>query len=151
MGAAVTKTISSAHASTLRGRECAIASVEYARERQRARARELLNRSGVRKFVVDDSINVGVWSDLDGPEIRTALRMLDSDHLPVRYLDGSNAPLAYKVRHVAGEPVPLAVLAAMERHPEPWIVRDRMLRAMRWCPTSRPSNFRKASAQPGSK
>lgn len=74
-----------------------------------------------------------MWSDLDGPEVRAALRTFGSDRLPVRYLDGVGVPMRYKVRQVEGEPVPMNVLAEMERHPEePWKVRDRMLTEMGW-------------------
>jgi hypothetical protein len=71
---------------------------------------------------------IGVWSDLDGPEIRAALRTSASDGVPVRYLDGAGIPMRYKLRRVAGGPVPTNVLAEMSKHPaEPWKVRDRML------------------------
>jgi hypothetical protein len=83
---------------------------------------------------IDDAPSVGVWSDQDGPEIRTALRVLESDGLPVRYLDGAGIPMRYKLRRGDGEPVPLHVLNAMEQQPgEPWKVRDRMLKEMVWC------------------
>jgi hypothetical protein len=96
-----------------------------------ARASDVVNRAGVRIMTLDDGAAIGVWSDLDGPQVRAALRTLGADHLPVRYLDGAGVPMPYKVRHVAGEPVPISVLAEMERHPaEPWKVRDRMLNQM---------------------
>jgi hypothetical protein len=77
---------------------------------------------------------IGVWSDLDGPEIRAALRALGADKLSIRYLDASGIPPRYKVRRVAGEPVPMSVLDEMERRPsDPWDVRDGMLKEMRWC------------------
>jgi hypothetical protein len=41
--------------------------------------------------------------------------------------------MRYKVRRVEGEPVPMNVLAEMERNPaEPWKVRDRMLNETEW-------------------
>jgi hypothetical protein len=76
---------------------------------------------------------VGIWSDLDCLEIREALKLFGSGDAPVRYVDGSGIPVRYKLRRVAGDPVPMNVLAEMERHPaEPWKVRDRMLREMKW-------------------
>jgi len=43
--------------------------------------------------------------------------------------------MRYKARRVEGEPVPMNVIAEMERHPaEPWKVRDLMLNEMGWCP-----------------
>ena len=99
-----------------------------------ARASAVLNRAGVRIMQLDGVPTIGIWSDLDGPEIRRALRTFGSDQLPVRYLDGAGVPARYKLRHVEGEPVPMNVLAEMERHPdEPWKVRDRMLQEMGWC------------------
>lgn len=99
-----------------------------------AQACSVLNRAGVRLMEVDGVTTVGIWSDLDGPEIRKALRAFGSHQLPVRYLDRAGIPARYKLRRVEGEPVPIDVLAEMERHPdEPWKVRDRMLHEMRWC------------------
>jgi len=93
-----------------------------------ARASAILSRTGVRLMALDGGMTIGLWSDLDGPEIRAALRAFGSEHVPVRYLDGAGVPMKYKVRQVDGEPVPMSVLAEMERHPaEPWGVRDRML------------------------
>jgi hypothetical protein len=77
---------------------------------------------------------IGIWSDLDGPELRKALRMFGSGQLSLRYLDGAGVPVRYKLRHVPGEPVPMNVLIEMEKYPEePWKVRDRMLQEMGWC------------------
>jgi len=99
-----------------------------------ARASGVLMRGGVRIMALEGGATIGVWSDLDGPEVRAALRTFGSDGMPVRYLDGAGVPMRYKVRRVDGEPVPMSVLAAMEQHPaEPWKVRDRMLNEMGWC------------------
>jgi hypothetical protein len=99
-----------------------------------ARASAVLSRAGVRIMALESGATVGVWSDLDGPEVRAALRTFGSEHLPVRYLDGAGIPVRYKLRRVEGEPVPLSVLGEMERHSaEPWKVRDRMLNEMGWC------------------
>jgi hypothetical protein len=99
-----------------------------------ARASDVLNRASVRIMALEGGATIGVWSDLDGPEVRAALRTFGLDRLPVRYLDGAGVPMRYKMRRVIGEPVPKNVLAEMERHPaEPWKVRDRMLTEMGWC------------------
>src|SRR5262249_8740090 len=80
-----------------------------------ARASAVLNRAGVRIVALEGGATIGLWSDLDGPEIRAALRTFGSDRLPLRYLDGASVPVRYKVRRVAGEPVPMNVVADMER------------------------------------
>lgn len=91
-------------------------------------ASTVLNRAGVRIMALEDGATIGVWSDLDGPEVRAALRTLELDRLPVRYLDGAGVPLRYKLRRVEGEPVSANILAEMEQAPaEPWKVRDRLL------------------------
>jgi len=97
------------------------------------RASAILNRAGIRLIQLDGVTTIGIWSDLDGPEIRKALRAFGSDRLPIRYLDGSGVPLRYKLRRVPGEPVPMNVLTEMQRQTdEPWTVRDRMLQEMGW-------------------
>jgi len=99
-----------------------------------AHASAVLNQAGVRMMHLDGVPTIGIWSDLDGPDIRKALRRLGSDQLPVCYLDGTGVPARYKLRRVGGEPVPMNVLTEMERHPdEPWKVRDRMLQEGKWC------------------
>src|SRR5262249_22599317 len=86
-----------------------------------AHASVVLNRAGGRIMRLGAGLTIGVWSDLDGPEVRAALRTFGSDRLPLRYLDGAGVPMRYKVRRVEGEPVTMNVLAAMEQHPaEPW-------------------------------
>ena len=112
-----------------------------------ARASAVLNRAGVRIMALEGGGTIGVWSDLDGPEVRAALRTFGSDGMPVRYLDGAGVPMRYKVRRVDGEPVPMNVLAAMEQHPaDPWKVRDRMLNEMGWCSKGIPWAEWKAAA-----
>ena len=83
-----------------------------------------------------EGLTVGVWSDLDCPNIRLALRTLHLHQLPILYLDGAGIPLRYKTRRVAGEPVPANVLAGMERciGEEPWEVRDCLLTEVNWTP-----------------
>lgn len=106
---------------------------------------DVLNRAGVRIMSLEEGATIGVWSDLDGPTVRAALRTLGMSGLPVRYLDGAGVPMRYKVRRVEGEPVPMSVLAEMERNPsEPWIVRDRALKEMGWCPKGKPYEAWKA-------
>lgn len=98
-----------------------------------ARASEVLQRAGVRLIRLEGAPIVGVWSDLDGPEIRAALYNFRLGGLAIRYLDGDRMPTRYKVRRVNGEPVPLSVLGEMEQNPaEPWKVRDRILKAIAW-------------------
>jgi hypothetical protein len=93
----------------------------------------ILNRAGCRLMPIESVLTVGVWSDLDSPQIRAALRRVGSDRLPLRYLDGGGIPEQYKFRGVEGEPVPTNVLVEMAKHPkEPWKVRDRMLTEMGW-------------------
>jgi len=112
-----------------------------------ARASAVLNRAGVRIMALEGGATIGVWSDLDGPEVRAALRTFGSDRLPVRYLDWAGVPMRYKLRRVDGEPVPINVLAAMEQHPaEPWKVQDRMLNEMGWCSKGTPWAEWKAAA-----
>lgn len=104
-----------------------------------ARASAVLGRAGVRIMALAGGATIGVWSDLDGPEVREALRTFGSGGMPVRYLDGAGVPMRYKARRVDGEPIPMNVLAAMEQHPaEPWKVRDRMLNEMGWCSKGTP-------------
>lgn len=66
-----------------------------------ASARAVLNRSGVRIMMVDGQFIIGVWPEMDRPEIREALRTLEVDHLRVRYLDGDGIPVRYKLRRAA--------------------------------------------------
>jgi hypothetical protein len=97
--------------------------------------RGILNRTGVRIMALESETAIGVWADLDGPEIRAALHVRGLDRYPLRYLDGTGVPMPHKLRMVKGDPVPKDVLAAMEQNPaEPWKVRDRMLNEMGWCP-----------------
>jgi hypothetical protein len=93
-----------------------------------SRASAILGQAGVRLMRLESGDAVGIWSDLDSPAIRNALRILGSGELPVLYLDGPNVPLRYKLRRVPGEPVPNSVREAMEGSSEPWKVRSRMPR-----------------------
>jgi hypothetical protein len=94
------------------------------------RADRILGAAGVRLLELEDGPAIGVWRDLDGREVRSALAAYGWSDVPVRYLDG-NVPIEYKVRRVPGEPTSLAVLMAMKQAAsEPWIVRDRLLGEM---------------------
>jgi hypothetical protein len=67
-----------------------------------ARASAVLNRAGVRIMALEGGATIDVWSDLDGPEIRAALRTFGSDRFPLRYLDGAGVPMRYKLRRGGG-------------------------------------------------
>jgi hypothetical protein len=102
------------------------------------RAGAVLSRVGMRLMELEGGTTVGLWSDLDAPEIRAALRVFGSHLLPLRYLDGPGIPARYQLRRVAGEPVPESVRVEMERHPaEPWKIRDQMLSGMGGPPKER--------------
>jgi hypothetical protein len=90
-----------------------------------AGATALLNRAGVRLMRLETGYAVGVWSDLDSPAVRHAVRLVGAGEWPVRYLDG-DVPLRYKLRRVPGQPVPADVRVKMEASAEPWSVRNRM-------------------------
>lgn len=56
------------------------------------RASSLLNQAGVRLIRLEGELTIGIWSDMDSPELRAALRILSLDRLPVRFLDGADIP-----------------------------------------------------------
>jgi hypothetical protein len=93
-------------------------------------ALSLLNSIGARIVVFAAGYEAtGIWSDLDGPEVRSAIRTLGRGDLPVLYLDSPGCPDHYKVRRVPGETIPLSILTAMEAAAsEPWRVRDELLK-----------------------
>ena len=104
-----------------------------------ARASRVLHLAGMRLMRLAGVVTVGLWSDLDSPKVRAALHVFGSDGLPIRYLDGPcyidrpAIPARFKLRRVDGDPVPLHIVAEMERHPEePWTIRDRMLKQIGW-------------------
>jgi len=100
-----------------------------------AHASRILKLNGVRLLVLDGVPAIGLWSDLDGPHIRSALRVFHPDGMPaIRYLDGPGIPMRYKVRVPKGQPVPLDVVAAMQAASaeKPWEIRERMLDLIRW-------------------
>ncbi len=63
---------------------------------------DVLNGAGVRIMHLAGAATIGVWNDLDGPEIRSALRTLEMDGLPVRHLDEDGIPSKYKYRKIDG-------------------------------------------------
>jgi len=67
---------------------------------QLGRASAILNRAGVRIMALESGATIGVWSDLDSPEIRAALRALGMGALPVRHLDDEGIPARYKAREL---------------------------------------------------
>jgi len=62
-------------------------------------ATRLMNITGCRIIRDGEQLLVGVWSDLDGPEIRAALRALGMQSLPVVHLESADVDVRYKVRH----------------------------------------------------
>ena len=97
----------------------------------------VLRLNEVRLMNLDGVMTIGLWSDLDGPHIRSALRHLHPDGMPpIRYIDGPHIPMRYKARRSKGEPVPLDIVRAMQAvvTGEPWIVRDWMLKDIEWRP-----------------
>jgi hypothetical protein len=85
---------------------------------------DLLNQTGTRIMHLESGDAIGLWSDLDSSAIRDALKAIEMDNLPVRYLDGDGIPVRYKLRQVAGDPVPDSVRREMEQSVEPWKVRN---------------------------
>jgi hypothetical protein len=130
---APTKTTESVFDVFVGARSAAIPEIEDRPEPASANVGRLLNQAGVRIMRLEGEVTTGLWSDLDGSKIRAALYSFGLDCRPIRYLDGPGVPTRYKVRRVKGEPVPLSVLAEMERHSAaPWNIRDRMLKEMGW-------------------
>jgi hypothetical protein len=99
-----------------------------------------LKLNGVRLLVLNGVPVIGLWSDLDGPHLRSALRVFHPDGMPpIRYLDGPGIPMRYKARVPPGQPVPLDVVAAMQAVSagKPWEIREQMLAAIQWIPKRR--------------
>jgi hypothetical protein len=102
------------------------------------RAGEILASAGMRLMELEGVTTVGLWSDLDSPQVRAAIAAFHPGGILVRYLDG-DVPMRFKLRRVPGEPVPANVLAAMEQEPnQPWAVRDRRLEEIGWSPDGIP-------------
>jgi len=65
-----------------------------------AQADEILGRAGVRLMTLDDGGNaIGVWGDMDSPELREAIRAYGWGESLIRYLEnGAGIPERYKTR-----------------------------------------------------
>lgn len=61
-------------------------------------ALRLLNLAGTRIMRTDSGFQVGIWEDLDGPELRTAIRSVGMSAYPVLHLEDAGVALQYKVR-----------------------------------------------------
>jgi hypothetical protein len=97
----------------------------------------IMNRTGCRLMELDGRVTIGIWADLDGPEIRAAIRAFGNP--PVKYLDSAGIPQRYKVRDIPGKPLPAEVLRAMLQNPiDPWRTRDDTLATMNWRPAGIP-------------
>ena len=97
-------------------------------------ASAVLADAGVRLMQLNGDMTIGIWSSLDSPVLRAALRVFGSDQAPICYLDAPPVPIPdkYKVYRGRSEDgkkhIPWEVIQAMYAHPdEPWKVRDRML------------------------
>jgi hypothetical protein len=58
----------------------------------------LLNLAGVRIMRNGSGLQIGIWQDLDSPEIREAIRALGLDVHPVVCLETAEVPIRFKVR-----------------------------------------------------
>jgi hypothetical protein len=63
-----------------------------------SRAMRLLNISGSRIIRTGELLIVGVWEDLDGPELRAAVRSVGMGQCLVVHLESAEVPIRYKVR-----------------------------------------------------
>jgi len=59
----------------------------------------LLNLAGCRIIRQQAGFSVAIWEDLDGPELRDAIRAVGMGDQPVVHLEGPNVPMRYKVRN----------------------------------------------------
>jgi hypothetical protein len=78
-----------------------------------------LNETGCRQWCEGAVHCVGVWSDLDGAEIRGAIATLGLTDSVIRFLDGDGVPLRFRLRHVPdrapGEPFAAWLKRAAEK------------------------------------
>lgn len=58
----------------------------------------LLDLTGCRLIRLDDVFTIGIWRDLDAPELRGAIAVAGLVNLPVRFLDEDDLPERYRVR-----------------------------------------------------
>ena len=61
-------------------------------------ASALLNRLGARLMRLNGGYAIGLWRERDGQQVRSALRTLEMDELPVRYLEEDGIPELYKTQ-----------------------------------------------------
>ncbi len=65
---------------------------------------QLLNLTGCRLLFNTEQLHIGVWADLDSPELRAALKGVNLDEYPVVHLDLANVTPEYKVRRCPRRP-----------------------------------------------
>jgi hypothetical protein len=84
-------------------------------------AMRFLNLAGVRIIRRDYDLQIGVWEDLDGVEIRQALRTVGLDAHPIVHLESAGVDLRYNVRRTPdrakGEPFAAWLTRAEEALP----------------------------------
>ena len=61
-------------------------------------ALRILNRVGCRIIRTRNSLVIGLWQDLDCPEVRAALDAVNMSGLPIVHLETASVPVQYKVR-----------------------------------------------------
>jgi broad specificity phosphatase PhoE len=61
-------------------------------------ALRFLSLAGCRIIREDSEIQIGIWEDLDGPEIREAIRAVGLDVHPIVYLESAEVPIRFKKR-----------------------------------------------------
>lgn len=67
-------------------------------------AMALLNLAACRLMLLDHSFTIGIWGDLDGPELRGAIAGAGLENLPVVFLEGEDLPERYRVRSLQVPP-----------------------------------------------
>jgi len=65
---------------------------------EQVEALRLLNLSGARILRHYSEFRIGVWEDLDGPELRAAIATVGMSELRIVHLESAEVPLRYKVR-----------------------------------------------------
>lgn len=65
---------------------------------QQTAAMRLLNLAGVRIIRQTSGFVIGIWQDLDGPEVRNAIRLVGMREYPVIHIETANVDTIYKVR-----------------------------------------------------
>ncbi|MGI9074289.1 MAG: hypothetical protein ACR2JB_23920 [Bryobacteraceae bacterium] len=63
-----------------------------------AEAMQLLNLCGVRIMRYDSELRLGMWEDLDGPELRHAIAAVGMHELRVVHLESAEVPIRFKIR-----------------------------------------------------